>query len=94
MGSCTDIEHSLSLSFSIPFFKAPISVDDIIERRRKENPKLKKHTLKRKRDSLVTDQDDNNGSDVDLGSDEDDAANSLQLSEDEDGEGMFLHVLS
>lgn len=68
-------------------------MDDIIERRRKENPKLKAHSLKRKRDSVVTaaTQDENNGSDVDMVSDEEeDVMNSLQLSEDEGGEGVFL----
>lgn len=72
-------------------FQAPISVDDIIERRRKENPKLKAHSLKRKRDSVTAPaKGENNGSDVDMVSDEEDATHSLQLSDDEGGEGVLL----
>lgn len=71
-------------------------MDDIIERRRKENPKLKAHSLKRKRDSVTAAAKaaETNGSDVDIVSDEEDATNSLQLSEDEGSEGMFSSIFA
>ena len=37
----------------------PISVDDIIERRKRENPKLRTKSLKRKRDDTVEYNQDN-----------------------------------